>query len=151
VRVVDKLDPVDPGTNPGGNGWDANKVYNTGDQVTFNGATYEAKWWTQGDEPSAGGPWKLIAGEPTPPVEPDPTPVDPPVTEPPVTNPPVEPPVTEPPVVPSEFATWEPGVTQVSDGEKVTYQGKCFVAKNGPGVWESPVQSNWFWDEISCQ
>ncbi|MFM2599106.1 chitinase [Vibrio fortis] len=151
VRVVDKLDPVDPGTNPGGNGWDANKVYNTGDQVTFNGATYEAKWWTQGDEPSAGGPWKLIAGEPTPPVEPDPTPVDPPVTEPPVTNPPVEPPVTEPPVVPSEFTTWEPGVTQVSDGEKVTYQGKCFVAKNGPGVWESPVQSNWFWDEISCQ
>ena len=154
VKVVDKLDPVDPGTDPGGNGWSATKVYNAGDQVTHNGATYEAKWWTQGDDPANGGPWKLVAGEPTPPVVTDPTPVDPaPVDPEPVDPTPVEPPVTEPPVVvdPSEFITWQAGVSQVSNGDKVTHNGKCFVAKNGPGVWESPVQSNWFWDEISCK
>ncbi len=49
-KVVDKLDhTVDPGTDwSGGNGWSATKVYNAGDQVAHNGATYEAKWWTQG-------------------------------------------------------------------------------------------------------
>ena len=144
VKVVDKLDPVDPGTDPGGNGWSATKVYNAGGQVTHYGATYEAKWWTQGDDPANGGPWKLLTGDPTPPVVTDPSPVDPV---------PVEPTPLEPPVVvdPSVFITWQAGVSQVSNGDKVTHNGKCFVAKNGPGVWESPVQSNWFWDEISCQ
>ncbi|MDN3700155.1 chitinase [Vibrio artabrorum] len=137
VKVVDKLDPVDPGTDPGGNGWSATKVYNAGDQVTHNGATYEAKWWTQGDDPANGGPWKLVAGELPPPVVTDPDPVEP--------NP-----VDPTPVDPSVFITWQAGVSQVSNGDKVTHNGKCFVAKNGPGVWESPVQSNWFWDEISC-
>ncbi|EIO3907748.1 chitinase C-terminal domain-containing protein [Vibrio vulnificus] len=45
---------------------------------------------------------------------------------------------------------WEPGVTQVNNGETVTFNGKCFVAKNSPGVWESPTQTNWFWDEVTC-
>ncbi|NMU70961.1 carbohydrate-binding protein, partial [Vibrio parahaemolyticus] len=99
--------------------------------------------------PTKGDPWKLVSGTPT---EPPTTEPEPPVTEPepPVTEP--EPPVTEPePPVTGNFIQWEPGVTQVANGDKVTYQNKCFVAKNGPGVWESPTQSNWFWDEISCQ
>ncbi|RJG42577.1 hypothetical protein D1Z90_12600 [Motilimonas pumila] len=32
----------------------------------------------------------------------------------------------------------------------MTHLGKCFVAKNNPGVWESPTATNWFWEEISC-
>ncbi|RAH25214.1 chitinase, partial [Vibrio vulnificus] len=148
VRVVDKLDPVDPGTQPGGNEWSASKVYVAGDQVTYKGATYKAKWWTQGNDPSLGGPWELVAGTPT---EPTPTP-DPVPTPDPTPDPePTPDPTPDPTPVPGTFIQWEPGVTQVANGEKVTYNGKCFIAKNGPGVWETPTQSNWFWDEISCQ
>lgn len=149
VRVVDQLDPVDPDTGGGtGNEWDANKIYTGGEEVTYQGATYQAKWWTQGHEPSLGGPWELIAGtpsEPTPEPTPDPTPGPTPDPE----------PTPEPDPTPNPdtgtFIQWQPGETQVADGDKVTYNGKCFVAKNGPGVWESPTQSNWFWDEVSCQ
>ncbi len=45
---------------------------------------------------------------------------------------------------------WEPGVTQAVNGDTYSYNGKCFVAKNSPGTWESPTQSNWFWDEVAC-
>ncbi|ELN6934047.1 chitinase [Vibrio navarrensis] len=148
VRVVDKLDPVDPGTEPGGNGWESSKVYLAGDLVTYQGATYKAKWWTQGDDPSKGGPWELVAGTPS---EPTPTP-DPVPTPDPTPDPtPTPDPIPDPTPIPDTFVQWEPGSSQVANGDKVTYNGKCFVAKNGPGVWETPTQSNWFWDEISCQ
>ncbi|EKO3907135.1 chitinase [Vibrio fluvialis] len=140
VRVVEKLEPSDPGTDPGSNVWDKNAVYNAGDQVVWNEATYEAKWWTQGDDPAKGGPWLLVSGtQPTP----EPTPEPAPTPEPQPTPDPV--PET------GSFLEWQPGVSQVANGDKVTYNGRCFIAKNGPGVWETPVQSNWFWDEISCQ
>ncbi|ELL7087959.1 chitinase [Vibrio fluvialis] len=140
VRVVEKLEPSDPGTDPGSNVWDKNAVYSAGDQVVWNGATYEAKWWTQGDDPANGGPWLLVNGtQPTP----EPTPEPAPTPEPQPTPDPV--PET------GSFLEWQPGVSQVANGDKVTYNGRCFIAKNGPGVWETPVQSNWFWDEISCQ
>ncbi|EKO3371032.1 chitinase [Vibrio fluvialis] len=140
VRVVEKLEPSDPGTDPGSNVWDKNAVYNAGDQVVWNGATYEAKWWTQGDDPANGGPWLLASGtQPTPEPTPEPAPTP-------------EPQPTPDPVPDTgSFIEWQPGVSQVANGDKVTYNGRCFIAKNGPGVWETPVQSNWFWDEISCQ
>ncbi|EMA8957341.1 chitinase [Vibrio fluvialis] len=140
VRVVEKLEPSDPGTDPGSNVWDKNVVYNAGDQVVWNGATYEAKWWTQGDDPANGGPWLLVNGtQPTPEPTPEPAPTP-------------EPQPTPDPVPDTgSFIEWQPGVSQVANGDKVTYNGRCFIAKNGPGVWETPVQSNWFWDEISCQ
>ncbi|EPR5024766.1 chitinase [Vibrio fluvialis] len=140
VRVVEKLEPSDPGTDPGSNVWDKNAVYNAGDQVVWNGATYEAKWWTQGDDPANGGPWLLVNGtQPTPEPTPEPAPTP-------------EPQPTPDPVPDTgSFIEWQPGVSQVANGDKVTYNGRCFIAKNGPGVWETPVQSNWFWDEISCQ
>ncbi|MEY8714291.1 glycosyl hydrolase family 18 protein [Francisella philomiragia] len=45
--------------------WDATKVYNKGDKVTYNGVSYEAQWWTQGNKPSDGGAWKkpFVSGE----------------------------------------------------------------------------------------
>lgn len=57
--------------NPGGEipitgTWSASKIYHGGDRVTYNGLTYEAKWWTQGDAPDQEvnyfweTPWKLI-------------------------------------------------------------------------------------------
>ncbi|EKO3434604.1 chitinase [Vibrio fluvialis] len=140
VRVVEKLEPSDPGTDPGSNVWDKNAVYNAGDQVVWNGATYEAKWWTQGDDLANGGPWLLVSGtQPTPEPTPEPAPTPDPQ------------PTPDPVPDTGSFLEWQPGVSQVANGDKVTYNGRCFIAKNGPGVWETPVQSNWFWDEISCQ
>ncbi|NOI27044.1 glycosyl hydrolase family 18 protein [Vibrio coralliilyticus] len=39
------------------NAWDSGAVYNGGDQVTWDGKVWEAKWWTQGDDPSQSGQW----------------------------------------------------------------------------------------------
>ncbi|QLH66934.1 chitinase [Aeromonas veronii] len=64
VRIVDKLTPppVDPSEPPiGGNpAWEASKVYTAGSKVSYKGAVYQAKWWTQGDDPAKGGPWVVV-------------------------------------------------------------------------------------------
>lgn len=39
--------------------WNASTVYHGGMQVAYNGVKYQAKWWTQGDNPSASGPWDV--------------------------------------------------------------------------------------------
>ena len=61
VRVVDKLDPapIDPSEPPVGDipAWAASKVYTAGNKVSHKGIVYQAKWWTQGDDPVKGGPW----------------------------------------------------------------------------------------------
>jgi chitodextrinase len=41
--------------------WDASKVYNTGDLVTYNGSTWRALWWTQNQRPGDPyGPWEEL-------------------------------------------------------------------------------------------
>lgn len=40
--------------------WDSSATYITGDQVIYDGNTYEAKWWNTNNQPNLGGPWKLI-------------------------------------------------------------------------------------------
>ncbi|MFC4336762.1 lytic polysaccharide monooxygenase [Salininema proteolyticum] len=56
----------DPGgEDPGGEepgecqaaAWNADDAYLGGDQVSFNGDLYTAKWWTQGQEPGSTGEW----------------------------------------------------------------------------------------------
>lgn len=42
--------------------WSSTGVYTQGNQVEYNGAIYQAKWWTQGDQPDQGGPWELVSG-----------------------------------------------------------------------------------------
>ncbi|WP_308418775.1 carbohydrate-binding protein [Chitinolyticbacter meiyuanensis] len=37
--------------------WVSGNVYTGGNQVSYNGVNYEAKWWTQGDNPSQSGDW----------------------------------------------------------------------------------------------
>ena len=34
--------------------WSASKVYNGGDRASASGKVYEAKWWTQGEDPTQG-------------------------------------------------------------------------------------------------
>lgn len=39
--------------------WSENDVYTAGDQVLYEGKLYEAKWWTQGDNPNLSGEWDV--------------------------------------------------------------------------------------------
>ncbi|MYL40690.1 lytic polysaccharide monooxygenase [Virgibacillus salexigens] len=62
------VEPGDPGTgepDPGepsdAPAWDANETYLGGDQVTYNGNIYEAKWWTQGETPGEAEVWELVS------------------------------------------------------------------------------------------
>ncbi|KNF09786.1 hypothetical protein CLPU_2c02380 [Gottschalkia purinilytica] len=41
--------------------WDPNKVYLGGERVIYNGLEYEAKYWTQGNNPSESDVWKLLS------------------------------------------------------------------------------------------
>lgn len=50
----------DDGGEPGdcvASAWDAAKVYNGGDTVSWNDHTWRAKWWAQGDQPGTTGEW----------------------------------------------------------------------------------------------
>lgn len=52
-----------------------NQVYVNGDRVSYNGQTYEAQWWTQGEAPDAAnstGVWQPIDADPDPGPAPDP-------------------------------------------------------------------------------
>ncbi|KAF0811659.1 Exo-beta-1,3-glucanase [Andreprevotia sp. IGB-42] len=39
--------------------WSADTVYVAGNRVSYNGHSYEAKWWTRGDNPSLSGQWDV--------------------------------------------------------------------------------------------
>ena len=45
--------------------WTADSVYTAGNQVCYDGSTYEAQWWTQNEKPGsdAWGAWKKISNE----------------------------------------------------------------------------------------
>lgn len=61
VDPEDPEEPTDP-EEPGTTTWVSTQVYVGGDTVVYNGVTYRAAWWTQGDTPGVGewGPWKRI-------------------------------------------------------------------------------------------
>lgn len=45
--------------------WAASTVYNTGNQVTYNGSLWTASWWTQNQKPGdPNGPWQEITTAP---------------------------------------------------------------------------------------
>ena len=87
--------PTPPAPAPTGPcaAWNASTAYSAGATVTENGTTYEANWWTQGNDPAAnngptgsGEPWTVTTScgaspppAPTPPSPPPaPTPPSPP-------------------------------------------------------------------------
>ncbi|SMC28644.1 Carbohydrate binding domain-containing protein [Andreprevotia lacus DSM 23236] len=39
--------------------WDAGAIYVGGNQVSYQGKRYQAKWWTRGDNPSLSGQWDV--------------------------------------------------------------------------------------------
>ncbi|AOK16624.1 chitinase [Burkholderia cepacia] len=52
----------DGGTPQPGAPWSASQVYNAGATVTYQGVTYQAQWWTQGDVPGQSSVWKAVNG-----------------------------------------------------------------------------------------
>ncbi len=50
----------------------------------------------------------------------------------------------------NDIVEWVPGQTEVVAGQMVSYEGKCYVAKQTPGVWETPTGESWFWSLASC-
>ncbi|MFD2386450.1 M60 family metallopeptidase [Enterococcus rivorum] len=40
--------------------WENTKIYKSGDKVFYGGLEYEAKWWTQNNQPGQSDVWKLI-------------------------------------------------------------------------------------------
>ncbi|GAK02669.1 extracellular serine protease [Geomicrobium sp. JCM 19037] len=53
------------------NAWSSSSIYVGGDRVEHNGNFYEAKWWTQGEDPEQSGQWDVwkIASDCTEPDE----------------------------------------------------------------------------------
>ncbi|MEN0071854.1 MAG: carbohydrate-binding protein, partial [Propionicimonas sp.] len=49
-------------TTPADPAWDPTKVYDNGDRVSYDGATYVAQWWTQNEQPgsTATGSWMEV-------------------------------------------------------------------------------------------
>ncbi|UJX27569.1 lytic polysaccharide monooxygenase (plasmid) [Pseudoalteromonas sp. CF6-2] len=60
--VVNVLDTNTTPTEPSVPAWDSMRQYNTGDQVSFGGGIYSAKWWNQGAQPDSSDAWQLEAG-----------------------------------------------------------------------------------------
>lgn len=139
--------PVDPNPEPdpepekpAATEWKSGTAYSKGAVVTYNGKTYEAKWWSQGEVPGASkwGAWKEVAGgteepDPEPPVDPNPDPKP----DPDPTDPPVDPSVPE----------WN-SASVYNGGAKVAYKGKIYTAQ----WWtqgEVPGSSEWgSWKEV---
>jgi chitinase len=42
------------------NDWSASKAYTGGSTVTFNGEQFQARWWTQGEEPLQNSVWRKL-------------------------------------------------------------------------------------------
>lgn len=58
----DKLSVTTTNEEVSTDSWDASAIYNEGDTVTYQGNTYKAKWWTQGDKPNSSDVWVLVDG-----------------------------------------------------------------------------------------
>ncbi|WP_278002238.1 carbohydrate-binding protein [Natrinema caseinilyticum] len=50
VEDANGVTPVDPDAG-GTPAWNSSEIYREGDRVTHDGTTWEAQWWTQGQEP----------------------------------------------------------------------------------------------------
>ncbi|MEN9659414.1 MAG: hypothetical protein RL571_2879 [Pseudomonadota bacterium] len=98
--------------------WNAASTYAGGDAVSYAGKDWKAKWWTQGNVPSAEqlGPWELVAGG---------TPIPAPTLV------PTAVPTSAPTPIPAPagcFLAWSAS-TAFSGGQSVTYAGRNYKAQ----------------------
>ncbi|QLI81023.1 hypothetical protein HZU75_05500 [Chitinibacter fontanus] len=122
----------------GAGAWNSSIAYTGGQRVVYNGVTYEAKWWTQGDIPGAAewGPWKVVsaAATATPVVTSAPTATPKPTSTPVVTAAPTATPTATPVVtaVPTTAPTTKPTATPTAT-PVVTVAPT--TAPNSCGMW----------------
>ncbi|GAA5785589.1 carbohydrate-binding protein [Chitiniphilus shinanonensis] len=88
VPVTPSVTPA-PGNTACGEAWTQSAVYLGGQRVVRNGVLYQAKWWTQGDDPAQSGAWGVWTKvdhcsvvTPTPQPTPTPTPLPTPTVTP---------------------------------------------------------------------
>ncbi|WP_246038613.1 carbohydrate-binding protein [Chitiniphilus eburneus] len=120
--------------------WSSGAVYNGGARVTYNGVNYEAKWWTQGDNPAQSGEWGVWktlgnCGATTP--QPTPTP------------PPTATPTPRPTPTPTPSCADWTASGSYGEGTVVRYQGQNYRAllphTLGPGINWVPSNSPLLW------
>lgn len=129
-------DPDDPTDPSEVEAYDPTKIYVGGELVSYNGAIYQAQWWTQGAAPGTTNAWKLVSGSEEPdPEEPDPEEPDP------------EEPDPEEPI--------DPGV-EVFDinksynlGDRVLYEGSIYECLY-QGIWGWPPTTAGYWKLVSA-
>ncbi len=106
------IDPSSPTTPPAGHAgdpdrfgeieeWVSYRPYQAGETVLYNGAVWEAVYYSQGQAPGTGGAWTLVDGTPT---DPDPDPDD-----------------------PGDYPTWDPNT--VYTNEIVYHNGQLWQAQ----------------------
>ncbi|WP_348945862.1 carbohydrate-binding protein [Chitinibacter sp. FCG-7] len=136
VGTAQALSPTpNPTAVPGYPNWESASVYNGGQRVSYNGTVFEAKWWTQGDNPAQSGEWgvwKRIGD-----VQITPTPV-PTATSGPTQTPSPTPTVfmtSKPTLAPTPTATptvntgnWN-AATAYTAGIEIIYNGRRYRAK----------------------
>ena len=136
--------------------WSATAIYTGGTQVSHNGRTWRARWWTQGEAPSTGGSgvWEDLG-----PCGPAPTSTTRPPTPTTTTQPPTT--TTRPPTTTTTTTTRPPTVTPTPTGaypawvanrayavgDRVSYGGRTYQCRQAhtslPG-WEPPyVEALW--------
>ena len=134
--------PTPPVTPPTGSAWVATAIYVENDIVTHNGATWQAQWWTTGEEPGTTGQWgvwRLIEG--SAPVQPDA---------------PAAPAQPTPPTTPEVdgVRNWDATAGNVfNEGDIVSFNGQLFRARqtfttNGDDNW-GPGASLALWVALS--
>lgn len=90
--------------------WDAEAAYPVGSKIVWNHSVYEAKWWTQGDQPdlpteTGAQPWRLLG-----PVLPGEKPVD------------------RPQLPADAYPTWQKA-EEYQRGSRVIFDGAAYEAK----------------------
>ncbi|CAM4465392.1 glycosyl hydrolase family 18 protein [Paenibacillus typhae] len=106
--------------------WTSTGIYTQGQQVSYAGYVYEAKWWTQGDRPDlsgAYGAWKVIGVCGNTPATPAPT----------ASATPVPTALPTPTVTPAATATpgagaWAPGIAYKA-ADTVSYNGQLYICQ----------------------
>lgn len=60
VEPGEPEEPEEPGE---ADEWDATAIYQSGDEVSYEGKIYRAQWWTQGDTPGDSSTWVLVEND----------------------------------------------------------------------------------------
>ncbi|WP_232803941.1 trypsin-like serine protease [Motilimonas sp. E26] len=137
--VREEVTPTPPPTGNCSEEWKSGSVYYAKETVVWAGKQWQAKWWTQGDNPAESGPWGvwLEIGSANCDSTPTPVPTVAPTSEPtpvPTVTPTIVPTIT-PTQPPSHLPNYVAG-SSYGPGDKVLNDGVAYQCKGWPfGLW----------------